>query len=75
MAKISTDLSVSTLDGFESKIFPEACKFCLEENCIGCSFREERIVLQADLLLEAEPTLEKFELQQFAYKGQKGINI
>lgn len=68
MARIALD--ASTLQIVE-RGFPEACKFCLKENCSGCPFREERIELEAMLLLEEEPTLEKYELLQNTYKGRK----
>jgi hypothetical protein len=58
MAKIAIDTTVLEIVERE---FPEACKFCLKENCSGCPFREERLSLQAALLLEEEPTVEKYE--------------
>lgn len=57
MAKSSIDLSTLQI---AERDFPEACKFCLKEDCSKCPFLEERIALEAELLLEAEPTLEKF---------------
>jgi hypothetical protein len=69
MAKLLFD--TSTLDDLESKDFPEACKFCLRTDCTGCPFYEERLELEAELLLKTEPTLKKYELQQFAYNGRK----
>ncbi len=58
MAKIGID--TTTLEIVE-RDFPEACKFCLEDDCTDCTFREERLSLQTALLLEEEPTIEKYE--------------
>jgi hypothetical protein len=57
MAKMVLD--TSTLETSERN-FPEACKFCFEEDCPDCPFLEDRLILEADLLLQAEPTLETF---------------
>ncbi len=53
-------LNSSTLELIEST-FPQMCKSCLEQDCTGCPFREERILLEEELLQKAEPTLEKYE--------------
>jgi hypothetical protein len=42
--------------------FPEACKFCFEEDCTNCPFSEERLLLEEELLSAEEPTLDKYEL-------------
>jgi len=42
--------------------FPEACKFCFKSDCSKCPFLEERVELEAELLLANEPTLDKYEL-------------
>jgi hypothetical protein len=69
MSKIVIDMS--SLELIEGTEFPEACKFCLREDCTGCPFHEKRLALQAELLLEEEPTIEKFELQQFTYSNKR----
>jgi len=55
--------TASTLEFIEST-FPAICKSCLEQDCTGCPFREERLELEAELLFAEEPTLEKYELLQ-----------
>jgi len=61
MTKIALD--TSTLQIVE-RDFPEACKFCLKDDCTEskCPFIEERLELEVELLIAAEPTLDKFEL-------------
>ena len=61
MARIALD--TTTLE-IVKRDFPEACKFCLEDDCTEskCPFIEDRLELEAELLLNAEPTLDKYEL-------------
>lgn len=59
MGKIAIDFTTFEL---VERDFPEACKFCFEEDCTDCPFVEERLLLKEELLSAAEPTLEKYEL-------------
>ena len=70
MAKISIDITPFEI---VERDFPEACKFCPEDDCSesNCPFLEDRLALEAELLLLEEPTLEKYELLQNTYKGRK----
>jgi hypothetical protein len=59
MGKIAIDFTTFEI---VERDFPEACKFCFEEDCNDCPFVEEKLELETELLLAAEPTLDKYEL-------------